>query len=52
MNYFDEKMESIRNTITNVQSSMVSCDSASIMAPLDQLHRFTTKGQEELNKLI
>jgi len=52
MNFFTEKIESIRNTIINVQSSMVSCDSASIMAPLEQLHRFTTIGQEELNKLI
>jgi len=37
MNYFNEKIESIRNTIINVQSSMGSYDSASIMAPLEQL---------------
>jgi len=30
----------------------VSYDLASIMAPQEQLHRFTTTGQEELNKLI
>ena len=52
MNFFTEKIESIRNTIVNVQSLMVSYDSASINAPQEQLQRFTTIGQEELNKLI
>ena len=52
MNFFTEKIENIRNTIVNVQSFMVSYDSASIIAPQEQLHRFTTIGQEELNKLI
>jgi len=52
MNFFTEKIESIRNIILNVQSFMVSYDSASIITPQEQLHRFTTIGQEELNKLI
>jgi len=52
MNYFNEKIESIRNTIVNIQSSMVSYDSASIIAPQEHLHCCTTIGQEELNKLF
>ena len=52
MNFSTEKIESIRTTIVNVQSLMVSYDSASINAPQEQLQRFTTIGQEELNKLL
>jgi len=41
MNFFTEKIESIRNTIVNVQSFMVSYDSDSNIAPQYHLHRFT-----------
>jgi len=44
INFFTENIESIRNKIVNVQSSMVSYDSASIIIPQKQLHRFTILG--------
>ncbi len=51
MNFFTDKIDNIRNTITNVDST-VSSTSASFIAPKEKLHCFTTIGQNELNKLI
>uniref|UniRef100_A0A8C1MKC2 Reverse transcriptase domain-containing protein n=1 Tax=Cyprinus carpio TaxID=7962 RepID=A0A8C1MKC2_CYPCA len=51
MNFFTDKIDNIRNTITNVDST-VSNTSALFIAPKDKLQCFTTIGQEELNKLI
>ncbi len=51
MNLFTEKIDNIRNTITNVDST-VSSTSASFVAPKEKLHCFTTIGQDELNKHI
>ncbi len=51
MNFFTDKIDNIRNTITNVDST-VSGTSASFIAPKEKLHCFTTIGQDELNKLI
>ncbi len=51
MNFFTEKIDNIRNTITNVDST-ASSTSASFIAPKEKLHCFTTIGQDELNKLI
>ncbi len=51
MNYFTDKIDNIRNTITNVDST-ASSTSASFIAPKDKLQCFTTIGQDELNKLI
>ncbi len=51
MNVFTDKIDNTRNTITNVDST-ASSTSASFIAPKEKLHRFTTIGQEELNKLI
>ncbi len=51
MNFFTDKIDIIRNTITNVDST-VSSTSASFIAPKEKLHCFTTIGQEELNKRI
>ncbi len=51
MNFFTDKIDNIRNTITNVDST-VSSTSASFTAPKEKLLCFTTIGQEELNKLI
>ncbi len=51
MNFFSDKIDNIRNTITNVDST-VSSTSASFIAPKEKLHCFTTIGQDELNKLI
>ncbi len=51
MNFFTEKIDNIRNTITNLDST-ASITSASFIAPKEKLHCFTTIGQEELNKLI
>ncbi len=50
MNFFTDKIDNIRNTITNVDST-VSRNSASFTAPKEKLLCFTTIGQEEL-KLI
>ncbi len=46
MNFITDKIDNIRNTIINVDSS------ASFIAPKEKLHYFTTIGQDELNKLI
>ncbi len=51
MNLFTEKIDNIRNTITNVDST-VSSTSASFVAPKEKLHCFTTIGQDELNNHI
>ncbi len=51
MNLFTDKIDNIRNTITNVDST-ASSTSASFIAPKEKLHCFTTIGQDELNKLI
>ena len=51
MNFFTDKIDNIRNTIANVDST-ASNTSVSSIAPKDKLQCFTTIGQEELNKLI
>ncbi len=51
MNFFTDKIDNIRNTITNVGSTE-SSTSASFIAPKENLQCFTTTGREELNKLI
>ncbi len=51
MNLFTDKIDNIRNTITNVDSTASSI-SASFIAPKEKLQCFTTIGQEELNKRI
>ncbi len=51
MNFLTDKIDSIRNTITNVESA-VSCNSASFITPKEKLQCFSTIGQEDLNKLI
>ncbi len=51
MNFFTDKINNIRNTITNVDST-ASSTSASFIAPKEKLHCFTTIGQDERNKLI
>ncbi len=51
MNFFADKIDNIRNTITNVDST-ASSTSASFIAPKEILQCFTTIGQEELNKRI
>uniref|UniRef100_A0A8C1LG15 Reverse transcriptase domain-containing protein n=1 Tax=Cyprinus carpio TaxID=7962 RepID=A0A8C1LG15_CYPCA len=48
---FTDKIDNIRNTITNVDSTASNTLGLSI-APKDKLQCFTTIGQEELNKLI
>ncbi len=50
MNFFTDKIDNIRNTITNVDST-ASSTSASFTAPKEKLQCFSTIGQEELNKL-
>ncbi len=51
MNFFTDKIDNIRNTKTNVDST-ASSTSASFIAPKEILQCFTTIGQDELNKLI
>ncbi len=51
MTFFTDKIDNIRNTITNVDST-ASSTSASFIAPKEKLQCFTTIGQDELNKLI
>ncbi len=51
MNFFTDKIDNIRNIITNVDST-ASSTSASFIAPKEKLNCFTTIGQDELNKLI
>ncbi len=50
MNFFTDKIDNIRNTITNVDST-ASSTSASFIAPKEILQYFITIGQDELNKL-
>ena len=52
MKFFTEKIENIRTTIVNVQSSIAPYNSASIITPQEQLQCFTTIEQKELNKLF
>ncbi len=51
MHFFTDKIDNIRNTITNVDST-VSNTSASFIAPKEMLQCFTAIGEDELNKLI
>ncbi len=51
MNLFTDKIDNIRNTITNIDST-ASSTSASFIAPKENLLCFITIGQNELNKLI
>ncbi len=51
MNFFTDKIDNIRNTITNVDSTASSIRLHS-SHPKKKLHCFTTIGQDELNKLI
>ncbi len=51
MNLFTDKIDNIRNTITNVDST-ASSTSALFIALKEKLHCFTTIGQDELNKRI
>ncbi len=51
MNFSTDKIDNIRNTITNVDST-ASSTSASFIAPKEKLNCFTTIRQDELNKLI
>ncbi len=51
MNFFTEKIDNIRNIITNVDST-ASSTYASFIAPKEKLQCFTTIGQDELNKRI
>ncbi len=51
MNFFTDKIDNIRNTITNVDYT-ASSTSASLIAPKEKLQSFTTIGQDELNKHI
>ncbi len=51
MNFFTDKIDHIRNTITNVDPT-ASSTSASFIAPKEILQCFTTIGQDELNILI
>ncbi|KAI2645958.1 RNA-directed DNA polymerase from mobile element jockey [Labeo rohita] len=51
MNFFTDKIDNIRNAITNVDYT-ASNMSTSFVAPKEKLQYFTAIGQEELNKLI
>ncbi|KAI2648501.1 putative RNA-directed DNA polymerase from transposon BS [Labeo rohita] len=51
MNFFTDKIDNIRNTITSVDYT-ASNMSTSFVAPKEKLQYFTAIGQEELNKLI
>ncbi len=51
INFFTDKIDNIRNTITNIDST-ASSTPASFIAPKEKLQCFTTIGQDELNKLI
>ncbi len=53
MNFFTDKIDNIRNTITNVEPTASSTSASFIgITPKEKLQCFTTIGQEELNKLI
>ncbi len=51
MNFFTDKIDSIRNTITNVEST-ACCNSAWFIAPKEKLQCFPSIEQENPNKLI
>ncbi len=51
MNFFTDKVNNIRNTMANVDSTAFST-SATFIAPKEILQYFTTIGQDQLNKLI
>ncbi|KAI2657273.1 RNA-directed DNA polymerase from mobile element jockey [Labeo rohita] len=51
MNFFTDKIDNIRNAITNVDYT-ASNMSTSFVTPKEKLQYFTAIGQEELNKLI
>ncbi len=51
MNFFTDKIDNIRNTITNVDST-ASSTSASFITPKEIHQCFTTIGKDELNKHI
>ncbi len=51
MNFFTDKRDNIRNTITNVYSTAFST-SASFIVPTEKLQCFTTIGQDEIDKHI
>ncbi len=51
MNFFTDKIDNIRNTITNVDST-ASSTSASFIATKEILQCFSTIGQDELNQFI
>ncbi|KAL0153541.1 hypothetical protein M9458_051155, partial [Cirrhinus mrigala] len=51
MNFFTDKIDNFRNTITNVDST-ASNMSNSFVTPKEKLQYFTAIGHEELNKLI
>ncbi len=51
MGGFTDKIDNIRNKITNVDSTASSI-SAAFISPKEKLHCFTTIGQDELNILI
>ncbi len=51
MNFFTEKIDNIRNTITNLDST-ASSTSSLFNIPKEKPHCFTTIGQDELNKHI
>ncbi len=51
MIFFTDKIDNIRNTITNVDSTAFST-SASFIAPKEKLPCFTTLGRDDINKLI
>ncbi len=49
MNFFTDKIDNIRNTITNVDTTVFSTSASFIIASKEKLQCFTTIGQEELN---
>ncbi len=51
MSFFTDKIDNIRNTTTNVDSTG-SSTSASFIKSKEKMQRFTTIGKEELNKRI
>ncbi len=51
INVFTDKIDNIRNTIINLDST-ASSTTGSLIAPKEKLHCFTTIRQDELNKRI
>ncbi len=53
MNYFTSKIDTIRNQIVTMQpSATVSHQIVECRSPEEQLHLFSTIGEEELYKLV